>query len=541
MKRHLVFLLSLAVATACTDTPTPDVTRGGTVVIATTGDADALFPPVIQAATARQVTELVYDYLTEVTPSLNTFDDKTFATRLAKSWDWSADSMALAVHLQPNARWHDGRPVRSEDVVYSFRVYTDTILGSATASQLVNIDSVTTSDSVTAVFWFHKRYPLQFYDATSQMQILPKHIFGSIRTDSLREAVAAIKPVGSGRYKYASWKRGESIELVADSSNYRGAPKLDRVIWRIFQSPDVAAQALLAGDVDVYDAMRPETVKAAATNPNVQIRISDGADYAFMAFNLDRPLFASRELRRALTMAVDRDAMTRNVFDSLALPAVGPTIASFPSTDKNLKQIPFDPAAAARVLDSLGWQLDEKSSVRFKGGRELRFRILLPTTSKNRMRMGVLVQEQLRKVGVAAKLDPMDFNAFGDRLNKHDFETAMHAWHLGTSPASIRVTWTSEGAVRDGSNFGHYRSPTFDAYVDSALTTFDPEKSRSYYNRAYQTAIDDAPAIWLYEPKLVLGLHKRIRTAPYRPDAWWYSLSDWSIPANEQIPRDRVK
>ena len=541
MIRRSVLVAAIALVSACSDTSMQNAARGGTVIIATTSDADNLFPPLVGQTTARQVTELVYDYLTEVSPSLDTYDDKTFATRLAKSWDWSPDSLSLAVHLHPDARWHDGITVTSDDVVYTYSIYTNTALGSSMASQLSSIDSVTATDSLTAVFWFNKRYPLQFYDATSQMQILPKHIFGAIPTDSLREAVSSIKPVGTGRYRFVSWKPNESIEVAADSTNYRGAAKIERIIWRIFQSPDLAARSVLLGEADVYDAMRPENVKASETNPNVKVLISPGSDYAFMTFNLARPLFQSRELRRALTMALDRAAMTRNVFDSLARPAIGPTISSFVSTDSSLKQIPYNPAAAARILDSLDWRIDPASSIRKKNGRELRFRILIPTSSANRVKMGVLAQEQLRKVGVAVDLDQMDYSAFRSRLGERDFDAAMHSWHLGTSPASIRQIWTSESAEKDGINYGEYRSPTFDAYVDSAVATVDPEKSRNFYNRAYQTAIDDAPAVWIYEPKMVLGIHKRIHTAPYRPDAWWYSLGEWSIPNADEIPRDRIR
>jgi peptide/nickel transport system substrate-binding protein len=539
--RQSLLLLSLAALVACTDTSVRSAPHGGTVVIAATSDADILFPPLHVRTTARQVTELVYDYLTEVSPSLDTFNDSSFAKRLAQSWDWSRDSLSLAVHIQPNARWHDGARVTSADIAYTYSVYTDSTLGSSMSAQLSSIDSVTASDSLTAIFWFNRRYPLQFYDATSQMQILPKHIFGSIGVDSLREAATTLHPVGTGRYRFVSWKANQSIELEADTANYRGAPKIDRVIWRIFQSPDLAARAVLAGEADVYDAMRPENVKAAETNPNVKVLISPGSDYAFMTFNLAQPLFQSRELRRAITMAVDRRAMTSSVFDSLARPAVGPTISSFPSTDTSLKQIPYDTAAAGRLMDSLGWRTDPASGIRRKSGKDLRFSILIPTSSANRVSMGVITQEQLRRVGIQADLDQMDFGTFSERLDKREFETAMHSWHLGTSPASIRQIWTSEAAGKDGINYGSYRSSAFDAYVDSAIATPDGEKSREFYNRAYQTAIDDAPAIWLYEPKLVLGINKRIHTAPYRPDAWWYSLSDWHIPAEEQILRDRAR
>jgi peptide/nickel transport system substrate-binding protein len=166
---------------------------------------------------------------------------------------------------------------------------------------------------------------------------------------------------------------------------------------------------------------------------------------------------------------------------------------------------------------------------------------MIPTSSANRVRMGILAQEQLRKAGVAIDLDQMDYNAFSVRLGARNFETAMHSWHLGTSPASIREIWTSEAAARGGINYGQYRSGIFDAYVDSAVNTSEPARSMNFYNRAYQTAIDDAPAVWIYEPKLVLGVNRRIHTQPYRPDAWWFSLGEWYIPTSELIPRDRVR
>ena len=519
-------MLAAVSLTACTEPQPSQPERGGTVVIATTSDADILFPPLVQRTTARQVTELIYDYLTEVSPSLNTVDDRTFARRLAKSWDWSNDSMSLAVHLEPGARWHDGQPVRSDDVTYSYHAYTDTALGSPMKSQLAAIDSVTASDSLTAVFWFNKRYPLQFYDATSQMQILPRHVFASVPPDSIRAFVAATRPVGSGRYRFVSWKPGESIELAADTVNYRGAPKINRLIWRIMPSVTSATKALFAGEADIYDAMRPEDVAQAAADSSVKVLVSPGADYAFLAFNLKEPkqstkgnrLFASRELRRALSMAVDRDAMVRNVFDSLALAGIGPTIRAFPSTDSLLRQLPYDTVRAAQILDSLGWRIDPRTKVRAKNGQQLRFSVLVPSSSLNRMRMGVLLQEQLRKIGVAVDLDQMDFSSLATRIGNRDFDAALWSWHLGTNAAAIREIWTGEAATMDGNNFGSYVNPVFDAYVDSAVSTFDPSKTKAYYTRAYETVIEDAPAIWLYDPKMVLGIHRRLRSGPMRPD-----------------------
>jgi peptide/nickel transport system substrate-binding protein len=530
------FALAALVFSACDGEKTPaPPAHGGTVVIAATGNFGSLFPPNVSSTTGRQITELVYDYLAEVGLSLNTIDDKTFAHRLAASWDWSSDSMSLAAHLDPRARWHDGQPVRSSDVTYSYGIYSDTSF-SPIASQLANIDSVTARDSLTAVFWFSRRYPLQFYDAMSQMQILPRHIYGSIPIDSLNDSVARIEPVGTGRYRFAKQDAEQSIELAADTMNFRGAPNIQRLIFRRFGSADEAVRALGAGEADIYDVMRPGDVQSAARDTSLRILTSPGSDYAFLVFNTKRSMFSDRNLRRALTMAVDIESMVKNVFDTLAIPGVGPTLSYFPSTSKSLRRIQFSPAEAGKLLDSIGWRMNPSTGVRSKSGKELRFKTIIPSSSSNRVKMGTLLQEQFRKVGVAFEPEQMEFGTFNSKLLGRDFDAALASWHLGTSPASIRILWTT-GAPQ---NLGSYSNPQFDAFVDSAIATSDMDVKSSFYNRAYQTAIDDAPAIWLYEPKVVIGIHKRIHTKPYRPDAWWWSLPDWFIPASEQIPRDRI-
>jgi len=521
---------------------------GGAAVIAGTSGPNVLLPPFIRTTIEREVTELVFDYLAEVGPSLNTLDDKTFGIRLARSWHWANDSMSLAVDLQPQARWHDGMRVSADDVVYSFLIYTSKQIASPIAEQLARIDSVTARDSLTAVFWFNKRYPLQFYDAMSQMQIIPKHVLEKIPLDSLRDRASSVRVVGTGRYRFVSWKHGESVELAADSTNYRGSPGINRLIFKVFQSAGVAVRALLAGEADIYDGVRPDDLKEIERHPDVNVMISTSSDYVLMVFNerdphdshRPHPFFSSKGVRLAMTMAIDRDAITRNLFDSLARPAIGPTVSYFVDADARLKQLPFDPVSAGRILDSLGWRMNDRTGIRTRNGKELRFRILVPTSSANRMKAGVLIQEQLKRAGVDIELDQLDAGTFNSRVSARDFDAVLWGWHLGTDASAIRQTWTTN-AINGGNNFGSYSSAAFDAHVDSATTTFDRNSGNAQYLRAYQQAIEDAPAVWLYEPKLVMGIHKRIHTAPSRPDAWWYSLADWYIPSDEQIAQDRVK
>jgi len=143
-------------------------------------------------------------------------------------------------------------------------------------------------------------------------------------------------------------------------------------------------------------------------------------------------------------------------------------------------------------------------------------------------------------MGIRVNIEQMDNSAFMARQQARTFDAVLGAWHLGASPDGTRLAWSSAGLGREGTNFGSYANPTFDAQLDSALLS-GPDRARERFTLAYGTINQDAPAVWLYEPRAVIGLHRRIRTGWTRPDAWWADLGDWHIPPAERLTRDLVR
>jgi peptide/nickel transport system substrate-binding protein len=366
--------------------------------------------------------------------------------------------------------------------------------------------------------------------------------------DKLAAAPFGRAPVGSGRFRFVKWVPGQSVEIGADPDNYRGRAHLDRVVWSI--SPDFgsATISLINGESDFFEAMRPDAVGQLARNSSLRVVPYPGLDYAFLLFNerasdgsgRPHPIFGDREVRRALTMAVDRPRLVQSVFDSLATTSIGPVPqAIFPDGPK-LQQIPFNLARARQLLDSLGWTDPDGDGVRARGGVPLAFTIVVPASSVSRQRAAVLLQEQLRAAGARVELESVEINAFMDRQAKHTFDATMGAWRAEPSPGGILQTWGSEGGAPATSNFGSYVNPAFTATADSALGALDPKRSRAHWLRAFQTIVDDAPAIWLYEQKLIAGAHRRIELTNLRADGWSAGLADWTIPLTQRISRDRV-
>lgn len=521
---------------------------GGTVIVATAADPGILLPPLAASTQASAPIDQVYDRLADLGDSLNTIGDRGFRPRLSDRWTWAKDSLSVSFHLAPNARWHDGQPVRARDVAFSFALYTDPATASPLAPLLSNVDSVTATDSLTATFWYKRRFPTQFYDVTYNLYVLPEHLLARAPRDQLAGTEFARHPVGSGRFRFASWTPNQRLELAADPDNYRGRPQLDRVVWNVAPDFGTATIQLLAGDADFFENLRPESFGQTARLRTVRLVPYPSLDYGFLQFNLraadgsarPHPLFADRDLRRALSIAVDRDRIVRNAFDSLADVAIGPVPRALFPDWRQLRQLPYNVIAARALLDTLGWRAGP-DGVRAKGGVPLAFSVLVPTSSAVRQRLAVLLQEQLRLVGARVAIQPLDLNAFGERERAHTFDAVVGGWHTDPSPVSIRQTWGSAGSrVAGGSNFGSYESPAFDAQIDSALFTTNLAKARPHWLRAYQTIVDDAPAVWLFEPRLVAGVHRRVRVVGLRADGWWTRLGDWSIPARERIGRDRV-
>ena len=393
---------------------------GGTLVIALPADVETFLPPYATAVQSKLAVDMMFDRLADLGDSVNTIGDHGFVPRLAARWQWSPDSLAITFQLDPRARWHDGAHVEARDVLFTYALYTDSSAGIELATQLTAIDSVTASDSMTVTFWFKHRYPEQFFDATYQMIICPEHLLRGVSHADLRSSDFAHHPVGNARFRFVSWSPGSTVDLVADTANYLGRPRLDRVILSLAPNYAAALTKLLAGDADFFEVIRPDNLAEVQQAPSLRLVPYDDPAYGFVWFNLaagnpakPHPIFGDVTVRRALALALDRERMVRNVFDTLAVVAQGPFARSSPAADPTLAALPYDTVRANRLLDSAGWRRGP-DGVRSKNGRPLAFTLTAPTSSKIRQQFAVLIQDQWAAIGARVAVDPLEIRVFID-------------------------------------------------------------------------------------------------------------------------------
>ncbi|MGH9260520.1 MAG: ABC transporter substrate-binding protein, partial [Acidimicrobiales bacterium] len=331
----------------------------GTLVINSAGQVDILLPPVSEQIAARAISDQIFLKLADVGMSTNTVGDAEFEPLLAERWEWS-DSLTLVFHLNPRARWQDGVPVTAADVAFTFDAYTDPRVNSPYRAVLQRIRTVTTRDSGTVVFRFGGRSPEMFYDAVYHLRILPAHLLRETPRDQWVTAPFGRAPVGSGPYRFVSWQAGQDIELVADSTFFLGRPRIRRILWRSVPDLQVAVTRLMAGEADVQEVLfTPANVAQARGASHLATYPYKGSLYTFLAFNLaargdsarPHPLLGDRDVRRALWMATDRERLLQSVFGDLARVPPGPVSQLWWIWDPETRQLPYDPAEAARVLE----------------------------------------------------------------------------------------------------------------------------------------------------------------------------------------------
>lgn len=505
-------------------------------------------PTVSTAAVARDVTDQLFLKLADLGMSGNTIGDEDFEPALARRWE-RPSPLSIVFHLDPRARWQDGRPVTAPDVAFTFDAYTDSLTGSPYRPALRFIRTVTARDSLTVVFQFQKRYPEMFYDAVYHMRILPSHLLGSLPRSEWRNAAFGRAPVGDGPYRFVRWRAGETLELVADSTFFLGRANIRRVIWRFTPNLQVSVTQVVSGDADAVEVLGPpDFVKRVQAAPDLVTYPYRGAAYGYLGFNFvapddstrPHPLFGDRDLRRALVMAIDRARLLQSVFGTLAKVPPGPLSQLSWVWDPNIRSVAYDSVGAARELRRLGWIDSNGDGIRDKGGRPLSFRLIVPTTSAIRRQYARLLQESYRTIGVDVQLDEVDFSVFLQKGRSGQFDAILNSWNTDPTPsASLSQTWTAAGVGR--SNYGRYVNPAFDRLADRTIET---AKNRAAARRAWRGAIEllnqDAPAIFLFAPDNVSAVHRRVANVTIQPDSWLARLRTWRIPADKLTDRDRV-
>ena len=539
MRRSAVLALALLCpATALSQTPLP-----GTIVIVVGAEATAPVPTLSNAKANTDVSDLMFLRLARIGPDFITSGDRGFVPQLAEKWQ-RRDSVTLVFELNRGARWHDGRPVTAKDVVWSF----DRIKAGADAQKAVllrSISSMTAENDRTIVVRFSRVYAEQLYDAVWHVLPLPSHLLDTIPRERLAASAFIQSPIGNGPYRFSRREPGRQVELVASPDFFLGKPGIGRVVFLLARDADAQLNLLLDGTADAFEGITPvSNIPRVQAKAGLRILSIPTTTVGYLLFNQraygDRsqphPILSDPEVRRALSRALDRSAMTRATFGDWAAVPEGPVAQLHWIREPGVQLTRYDAAAARSQLEARGWRDSDGDGILDRNGQPLTLRLNFPGTSGVRVMLSQQIQEQWRRIGVNLELVRLDGPVWVERRSKGEFDIDFSSATLDPSPSGLVQSWSCAG--RSGSNVAQYCNPVVDSLLDAAIA--GRSDTRATWHRAIRTLAEDAPAVFLYAPSTPMALHTRFEQVTVNPDSYWSSIWRWRIRRGQELPRDRT-
>jgi peptide/nickel transport system substrate-binding protein len=516
----------------------------GTIVIVAGQEATLPIPTLLSGKANEDVADLLFLRLARLGPELVTAGDLGFVPELARTWE-RRDSLTLAFDLDPRARWHDGRPVTARDAVFTFTRSRDRAVEPQSALLLRHVESVTAEGERRVVIRFARVYSEQLYDAVWHVRLLPAHLLDTIPADRLAGSSYAQHPVGNGPYRWVRRESGRQLELAGVPDFFLGAPRIDRVIILLARDPEAQLNLILDGTADALENVTPvANVARVQGRPEYRIVPIPTFSVGYLLFNQrahgDRsrphPILADVEVRRALAMALDRDAMVQATFGRYARVPEGPVAQLHWIRDPDARASRHNPEGARRLLAARGWRDGDGDGVLDRNGVPLTLRLNYPGTSAPRAHLAAQVQEQLRRIGARIELVRLDGPVWLERRSLGEFDIDFSSASMDPSPGGLVQSWSCAG--RDGANVGHYCNPRVDSLLDRALT--ERRDARGAWRAVIQAINEDAPAVFMFAPLNTAVIHRRYADVTIRPESNWSAVWRWKVTAGRQLARDRT-
>jgi peptide/nickel transport system substrate-binding protein len=422
---------------------------------------------------------------------------------LAETWEMP-DPVTYVFHLRGGVKFHDGRPLTSADVKYTF----DSIInGSVTTSKrgsLRLVKLIEAPDAATVIF--HMSEPNGGF-----LTDICRPAFGVVPAGAGSET--AEHPIGTGPFRFVSAQQDDNVVLERYQTYFGTPAKIEQVRFRVVPEAVVRALELRKGTADLeMSSLAPDMIPVLRQQSSLDVTEQPGTNYAYVAFNFDNPVLGRREVRQALALATNREEIIRYLYRGQARLADGPLPANSWAYEPDITRYRYDPQQAERLLDLAG--LPRKAET---GGMRVKLTLKTSTEESTRL-LGAVLQEQWRKVGVDLELRSMEPATLFSDIARGDFELFTLRWiGVNNDPEFYEFAFSSKRIPPMGGNRGHYRNPEVDALLDQARVEGDREKRRQLFSKVQKIIAEDLPYVSLWFMDNISVHRKRISDVQISP------------------------
>jgi len=455
---------------------------------------------------------------------------------LAESWGVSADGTQYNFSLRPNALWHDGQPVTTDDVIFTIEMIKSA--GSLFPQDIKEMWSqieINRLDEKNLQFKLPEPFA-PFLDYAT-FGVLPKHLLETVPADQLAVAEFNLNPVGSGPYRFdhllTSGGQISGVVLVANQAYYIQPPFIEQVVFRYYPSSAAAFDAYQQGEVLGVSQLTNDVLQPALQEPTLSVYTSRLPQLGMVFLNLNNPTVAflqSDKVRHALMLGINRNVIVSHILKGQAIVADGPVLPGSWAYYEEIEKTAYDPESATQILNGEGYILTAGSEVRSKDGQPLTFTLVHPNDEIH-TQIAQSIQSDLALIGVRVELQSVAYDSLvNDFLSTRNYQAALADLNTSRTPDPDPYLFWHQSEATGGQNYSQWDNRTASEFLETARTTTDfSERARLYRN--FQVVFTkDLPSLPLYYPVYSYGVDVQVQGVQVAP---MYDTSDRLALINE--------
>lgn len=507
---------------------------GDAIVTGSIADARTLVPILASDSASSEICGMIFNGLVKYDKDIN------IVPELAESWEIKEEGVfEIIFHLRKNVTWQDGHQFIAHDVEFTYQKLIDPNVKTPYSGDFERIKSLEVVDDYTVKV----TYKEPFAPALSSwaMSILPKHL---LENEDLNITSFSRRPIGSGPYKFKSWKSQEKIELESNHSYFEKRPYIDRYIYRIIPDESTIFLELQTQGLDSCGLTPLQYLRQTDTNffkrYYRKFRLPSFS-YTYLGYNLNNPKFKDKLIRQALNYAVDKQEIIKMVFLGLGRISTGPFVPESWAYNDKITASPFDPGLARNLLKEAGWQDTNGDGWLDKDGGDFEFTIITNQGNEERIKVAQIIQRRLKDIGIRVKIKVVEWSVFlTEFIDKRNFEAVLLGWALSRDPDNYDI-WHSSKTKEGEFNFIGYKNEEVDKLLEEARRTFNQDKRKDCYHRIHQILYEEQPCMFLYVPDSLFTVHSRFQGIKPAPIGIGYNFIDWWVPKTEQRYRISIE
>ncbi len=509
MNRPALSLLVGCVLAGCTSVQAPAGSRHSYTIphvlrYATEEDIVGLNPDLQQQTTVSYMSSLTMAWLLKYGQDSQPIPELATEVPTQQNGGISRDGLAITYHLRRGVRWSDGAPFDADDVVFSFRTVLNPATNVVGRDGFDLITKLDEPDKYTVVVHLKQKYAAFaetfFSTAGANPCVLPKHLLGNL--PNINHAAYNALPVGIGPFKYAEWKRGDSVTMVRNPDYFRGRPKLERIVFKIVPDENTVFAQLESHEVDLWIRFPSLYYDRLKTIPGIDVLRRPSYQFTHIDFQTTHPGLDDPRVRRALRLAVNRPEIVAKNQHGIGFVQDDPFAPTSAAYDANVPTDPFDLARAAKLLDAAGWRMG-RDGVRTKNGHALNLTFATEAGIADLDQMIELVRANWQRIGVKFSVfhypAPLLFAPYSDGgiVYGGKWDLVTFVWG-GDALGDYSSLYACDQIPPKGQNVLRYCNPTASAAMAAFKREYDPIKRRQLAAAIQLAIAKDAPTIVVF-------------------------------------------